>query len=67
MASDKSDDLKFRLSKASVAVKSTCKIDKMNLLILGGVFNSESVDGYISEDKLDVLEDGFSYTVYRSY
>lgn len=67
MASDESDDLKFRLSKASVAVKSTCKIDKMNLLILGGVFNNESVDGYISEDKLDVLEDGFSYTVYRSY
>lgn len=67
MANDKSDELKFRLSKASVAVKSTCKIDKMNLLILGGFFNSESVDGYISKDKLDVLEDGFSYTVYRSY
>lgn len=67
LASAEAGDLKFRLSNASVAVTASCKIDKMNLLILGGVFNEESTEGYLSSDKREKMEKGFSYTIYRSY
>ena len=61
------DDLKFRLSDAKVTVTSVCTIDKMNLLVLGGIFKDETVEDYLSGDKTEILKNGFSYTVSRSY
>lgn len=61
------DDLKFKLSDAKVTVTSVCTIDKMNLLVLGGIFKDETVEDYLSGDKTEILKNGFSYTVSRSY
>ena len=61
------DDLKFRLNDAKVTVTSVCTIDKMNLLVLGGIFKDETVEDYLSGDKTEILKNGFSYTVSRSY
>lgn len=61
------EDLEFRLAKAAVGVKTTCSTDKMNLLMLGGVYSGETLDEYVSGEQTTMLEKGFSYTVYRSY
>ncbi|MGN0638482.1 MAG: DUF5702 domain-containing protein [Huintestinicola sp.] len=61
------NELDYKLSKASVSVKATCSIDQMNLLILGGVLNQDTVDDYLGSGKTEILNDGFSYTVIRTY
>lgn len=61
------ENIKFHLSNAKVTVTSVCTIDKMNLLVLGGIFKDEAVEDYLSGDKTEILKNGFSYTVSRSY
>ena len=61
------ENIKFRLSNAKVTVTSVCTVDKMNLLVLGGIFKDETVEDYLSGDRTEILKNGFSYTVSRSY
>lgn len=62
-----SGELKFRLSNASVAVSTECRIDEMNLLVLGGIFTEEASNEYLKSEDTQILKKGFKYRVSRSY
>lgn len=62
-----SNELKFRLSNACVAVNAKCRIDEMDLLVLGGIFTDEASNEYLGDEDIQILKRGFKYKVSRSY
>ena len=57
----------WTLDDTSLVVSSTCTVENMKLLMMGGVFKHHAIGGYASDDDLQIMENGFRYTVNRSY